>query len=86
MLRKRSVMEGGPWSWQTASAQEAEHAPRLHVVDKEETVGFPRCLLIQPVQLLLGSRALSSSMTASSSCWLRSLQQQRNCMFTRRLR
>ena len=27
--------------------------PRLQVVDKEETVGFPRCLLIQPVQLLL---------------------------------
>ena len=27
--------------------------------------------------------ALSSSITASSSCWLRSLQQQRNCMFTR---
>ena len=27
--------------------------PRLQVVDKEETVGFRRRLLIQPVQLLL---------------------------------
>ena len=27
--------------------------PWLQVVDEEETVGFPRCLLIQPVQLLL---------------------------------
>ena len=27
--------------------------PRLQVVDEEETVGFPRRLLIQPVQLLL---------------------------------
>ena len=54
--------------------------PRLQVVDKEETVGFPRCLLIQPVQLLLWQQA---SITASSSCWLRSLQQQRNCMLTR---
>ena len=27
--------------------------PRLQVVDKEETVGFPRRLFVQPVQLLL---------------------------------
>ena len=26
---------------------------RLQIVDEQETVGFPRCLLIQPVQLLL---------------------------------
>ena len=40
-------------------------------------------LLKQPVQLLLWQRALSSSITAFSLCWLRSLQQQRSCMFTR---
>ena len=56
--------------------------PRLQVVDEKETVGFPR-RLIQLVQLLLRQRALSSLMTASSSCWLRSLQQQRNCWLTR---
>ena len=53
--------------------------PRLQVVDKEETVGFPRCLLIQPVQLLLwqqrparaGCAASSSAGTACSPARLR---------------
>ena len=34
--------------------------PRLQVVDKEETVGFPRGLLIQPVQLLLWQQGASA--------------------------
>ena len=54
--------------------------PRLQVVDKEETVGLPRCLLIQPVQLLLWQQG---AQLLNNGVQLRSLQQQRNCMFTR---
>ena len=58
----------------------AEHfIPRLQVVDEEETVGFPRRLLIQPVQLLLWQQALSSSITASSSCWSGGLHTPTSC-------